>query len=218
MTGVSEIITAATFGCFMTALWLTAAFRGGWILSQAHEVGALEIEMTTRSSLASIIFGRLVAIIVLYSVVASLLAIVVVLFGGRNFEVGSPSLLLLSTPFALLSIVACAYILIPLSFLTGGLPGFFNAILPGVVLVSGFLQPTNLLPAAVKVIGLCFGTTWAMDAIRQSLQRDANTRSVSVSLLLSLLISALYLAVSKGLIGIAERKMRQGRYSSFNER
>jgi len=217
-TEASDVITAAAFGCFMTALWRASAFKGGWILSKAHEVGALEIEMTTGSSLAVIIFGRLMAIVTLYGVVASLTATIVLLLGGKTFEVGSSALLLFSIPFAGLSVIACAYILIPMSFLTGGLPGFFNAILPGVVIISGFLQPTSLLPASVKFIGIFFGTTWAMDAIRQSIQHGPDTRSVSSSLLMSLLLSVIFLIVSKCLIDLAEKRLRQGRYSSFNER
>jgi hypothetical protein len=181
-------------------------------------VGALEIEMTTSSSLSVILFGRLMAIITLYGIVALMFATIVLLLGGQSFHAGSMSLLLLSIPFAGLSVIACAYILIPLSFLTGGLPGFFNAILPGVVIVSGFLQPTSLLPIWTKVIGVCFGTTWAMDAIRQSIQANPDARAVAFSLLMSLALSAALLAVSKILIDLAERKLRQGRYSSFHER
>jgi ABC-type multidrug transport system permease subunit len=216
-TGSSAVITAAAFGCFMTALWRASAFQGGWILSQTHDAGALEIEMTTGSSLAVIIIGRLMAIVTLYGVVASLTATLVLLL-GRTFDVGSLPLLLISIPFAGLSIVACAYILIPISFLTGGMPGFFNAILPGIVIISGFLQPTDILPPFVKSIGIFFGTTWAMDAIRRSIQHGSDSRAILSSLALSLLLSVLFIIVSKRFIDIAERRLRQGRYASFNAR
>jgi hypothetical protein len=217
-TGASDIITAAAFGCFLTALWRSSAFMGGWILSQAHDAGALDMEMTTCSSLSIIIFGRLTAVVAVYGATAVLAAAVVLLLGHGALEVGSPLLLLLSIPVAGLAIVACAYILIPMSFLTGGLPGFFNAILPGVVIVSGFLQPTDLLPGPVKFIGGLFGTTWAMDAIRHAIPREPDIGTVATSLLLSLVLSISFLVVARMLIGIAEQRLREGRYSSFNQR
>lgn len=217
-TGASDVITAAAFGCFLTALWRTSAFQGGWILSQAHEVGALEMEMTTCSSLAVIVFGRLMAIVILYGIVASIAAAVVLLMGGATLRVGSSALLLVSIPVAGLSIVACAYVLIPMSFLTGGMPGFFNAILPCVVIISGFLQPTNLLPASAQFAGHFLATTWAMDAVRRSIQHGPDARLIASSLLISLLLSIVLIAISTYLIGRAENRLRQGKYASFKER
>ena len=213
-----HLIMAIAWGSFMTALWRSAAFRGGWIMSQAHQSGALEMELATRARLSELIFGRLAAIIVLYGLLALTALAIVLLLNKSSAQICQPLALLVSIGIGIISITSYVYFLIPVSFLTGGLPGFFNAILPGIVILSGFLQPPSLLPGPVQWLSEGLATTWAMKAITQSVQPGCDLASLLKVWSISLAITLVVFGVAKWFIDVAEEQLRRGRYASFLER
>ena len=92
--------------------------------------------------------------------------------------------------------------------MVGGQSGFFNAIFPIGIILSGFVQPAALLPPAFQFFARAMPTSWAMDALLLSL-RGASWDSIAWRWVASLALCAVTYGFAGWLFLKAEARVRQ---------
>ncbi|MCJ9672811.1 MULTISPECIES: hypothetical protein [unclassified Neorhizobium] len=215
---VPHLLISLFAGTFFATLWRTSAFRGGWILSEAYAAGTLEIDLLSPARLPAVLFGRILGIVFLYTLTAAAVTLGILLMATSMTVDCSGMYLAGSLVVGIFAVLANAFLLIPISFLTGGLPGFFNAILPGIVILSGFLHPTSAFHPFWQALGRVLSTTSAMAALRLSTEASPNGSQILEYWAESFGLSACIFVLATALIISSERKLRSGLYSSFSER
>jgi ABC-type multidrug transport system permease subunit len=132
--------------------------------------GTLDLELMSRAPMFSIMLGKSLAAFVFYGLIGVACFFVAILIGGSGVEVGNPPALVLSLLVGALAVIAMAFIFAPFTFVVGGQSGFFNAIFPIGIILSGFVQPAALLPPVFQFFARAMPTSWAMDALLLALR------------------------------------------------
>lgn len=210
IAGLGDNPTALSYvfvGASLSMVWNTGIFRTGWSLAQEHSAGTLDLMMTTRTPLALIMLGKALAIIAFGSLNGVVTFLVVLTISQHVPPVASAFLFLLSGLVALATVIVSSFFFAPLSFLAGVRGGFFNAIMPFGVVVSGFLYPVDLLPASLEAVARLLPTAWAMQAVVDSLE-SGSSGAVAIDLVAALGLSAMLLAATLLLFEKAEQRVR----------
>lgn len=209
--GKGENATAlayALIGASFMQIWNWSVWRTGWSLSDEQFQGTLELMMTTRTPLIVIMFGKMLAVTALMTVSGALVFLIVLAIVQAVPDVAWPLHFVVSLLFALAAVVGTSFIFAPFTFLLAGRGGFFNAILPFGMLVSGFLFPVRLLPPGLETIAHLMPTSWAMDAIIRSIEGSGATSVVHGNWALVVLLTLAYLAGAQYFFAMAEGRVR----------
>jgi ABC-2 type transport system permease protein len=196
------------FGAALMAVWTLGVFYTGWSLSVEHFQGTLEIVMTSRTPLMLVLLGKALGITawMMPSAVASVL--IVLAFAGEVTPVAAPGLLAVSAVMALASVIVTSFIFAPVGFLSGARGGFFNALMPLGTVLSGFLYPIGVLPAALEVVARCLPSAWAMDAVVRSISGRGSAWTVVADWAVASLLVAVLIGATAAAFRIAERRVR----------
>lgn len=210
IAGLGDNPTALSYvfvGASLSMVWNTGIFRTGWSLAQEHSAGTLDLMMTTRTPLALIMLGKALAIIAFGSVNGIVTFLVVLAISQHVPPVANALLFLLSGLVALATVIVSSFFFAPFSFIAGVRGGFFNAIMPFGVVVSGFLYPVDVLPASLEAMARLLPTAWAMQAVVDSLE-GGSSLAVAVDLAAALGLSALLLVATLLLFEKAEQRVK----------
>jgi ABC-type uncharacterized transport system permease subunit len=167
--GRSDVITAIAFGVVLMVMWRASVFRLGFLVVGANNQGTLELEMMSATPIFWIMLGKTLAAFMFYGLIGVLCFGVVIVIGAGQLVVASPLLVGVSFMIALTASVSIAYIFAPLTFLAGGQAGFFNAIFPIGIALSGFVQPVGLLPRPLEWVARVLPTAWATESMAMAL-------------------------------------------------
>jgi len=187
--GQVDVISTIAFGVVLMVMWRSSVFRLGFLVVGANNQGTLEIEMMSRTPMFWIMLGKTLAAFAFYGLIGIACFVVVVLIGGAGVVIGDPVALVASLVVALIASISLAYVFAPLTFLAGGQAGFFNAIMPLGIVLSGFAQPIAILPGALQIAARALPTSWATEALLNGLRGAPIAELLplwGVSLLLSL--------------------------------
>ncbi len=158
-------LTYALVGAALMQVWMWTVHRTGWSVANEHEMGTLELMMTTRTPLPLVMFGKSLAIIAFMTLPGLMTAGLVVLAAGGLPPVAQPVAFGFSILLAMVTVVATSFIFAPVSYLLGAKGGFFNGIMPLGAAISGFLYPSDLLPPVLQAMARALPTSWAMAAV-----------------------------------------------------
>jgi ABC-type multidrug transport system permease subunit len=203
-TAVSYVFVGAS----LMALWSTGVFTTGWSLSDEHWNGTLDLTMTSRTPVVLVLFGKALAIMCSLLVSTAVVFLVVLAFAGRFTPVDNPAALFVSGLLALAAVIATSFVFAPFSFLHGARGGFFNAIMPGGTVVSGFVYPVGLLPDSLEVFARMLPTSWAMEAVVRSVNGGSAFSRIAVDWAVASLLVVAFLLLSAWLFRIAEKRVR----------
>ena len=145
-----EVLAYISIGSVLVTLWNGLIQRMGWLVGIEIWNGTLEHNILSRTPLIMAMMSKAVSLLVggFLAAIAAFLAVVLV--GQDLLNVASMGLLLVSLVFAVSTLLVCGFIFAPFYVIAGGRPGFFNAIAPLGLLLSGFLHPTSLLPQGLN--------------------------------------------------------------------
>ena len=148
--GNPEVLDYISIGAALVTLWNGLVQRMGWLVDIEIFDGTLEQNLLSSTPLIVAMMSKSVSLI-LGGILAAIVAfLAVILVAQRLLDVSNLSLLLASLAFAMSALLVCGFIFAPFYVVGGGRPGFFNAITPLGVLLSGFLHPISLLPQGLQ--------------------------------------------------------------------
>jgi ABC-type uncharacterized transport system permease subunit len=207
-SGNATALAYALVGSGLAITWNMAVFRTGWSLAEEHSMGTLDLMMTTRTPLALVMLGKALAITAFVSV-GGVAAFLIVL--GVSRQVPAPAeavLAVVSGCVALVGMIALCFVFAPFAFIAGIRGGFFNAIMPLGVVVSGFLHPVAVLPASLEALSRSLPTAWAMQAVVDSIEGSASSATILAHLAVAVCLSVALIAAACLLFVEAERRVR----------
>lgn len=167
--GRQEVITSIAFGVVLMVIWRASVFQLGFQLRAMNSQGTLELELMSRAPMFAIMLGKSLAAFVFYGLIGVGCFGVAIWIGGAGLTIADPLALAISLLVGAAAVIATSFIFAPFTFVVGGQSGFFNAIFPIGIVLSGFVQPTALLPPAIGLAARAIPTSWAMEALLLSL-------------------------------------------------
>ena len=156
---------AIAVGATFVVIWNVAVFQTGWSLLGERWAGTLELNLLSRSPLALVMLGKSLAFVAFFGLIGLLSFAAAMLVATEIAGIERPASFALSLTLVVLAVVSLQFIFAPLGFLVGAQGGFFNAIRPLGVVLSGFFYPVALLPNWLEWLARLLPTAWAMEAL-----------------------------------------------------
>ncbi len=203
-----EVLTYLLVGAPLMAICNAVIFRVGGSLNNELFGHTLDFSLISRTPLMVVLFGKSLAQLV-FRIPMGVLTLLVMFIVTRQLpEIASPLLLVVSLVFVFIGLITVSLLLAPFMVLVGGRAGFFNAIMPLAVVLSGFLFPVDRLPLALEALARLMPTSWAMACVWQSINGPDSAWSYPGTALACLLTSFLLLTVAYLMCRIVEKKLR----------
>lgn len=202
------VLTYILIGAPLVSIWNGAVFRIGWTLSSELYGQTLHFVYLSRTPVMIVSLGKALAQTA-YGLPTGVLAFFVVwLITQTPPQVAEPGLLLASFFFVILGLVMSSLVFSPINLLSRGSGGFFNAIIPFGVLLSGFVFPVDRLPPALEVLARLLPMSWAMDVVWLAVRGvDSWTQAIG-PWAMCLLTSAGLFGASHLLFKVVENRIR----------
>ncbi len=192
----------------LVSIWNGAVFRVGWTLSSELSGQTLQFVYISRTPVMLVSLGKALAQIA-YGIPTGVLAFVVVFLITRTPPaVANAGLLALSSIFVLLALIVASLFFSPLNLLVGGRGGFFNAIIPFGVLLSGFVFPVDRLPVVLQVLARILPMSWSMDVVWMAVQGADSWTHALGSWAMCVLTSAALGVLTYLLFKVVEHRVR----------
>jgi len=205
------VVATVAIGAGLMILWSMAVFYTGFAMVGELFGGTLELNMLSRSPVALVMLGKSLAFMVFYAMPAAIGGVGAWMMAGSDASVARPELFVLSILVVLPSVVVVQFLFSPLTLLVGGSDGFFNAIMPAGVVLSGYLYPVATLPLGLEVVARIIPTSWAMEAFVWSLTGGHGTGEILLRLLVAVGLSLAFILLERFLFRLAEgRAQLQG--------
>lgn len=207
-SGNPTISTYVLIGAPLMSICNRMIFRVGWSLTSESNSGTLEFSLISQTPMISVFIGKTLAQLISSFANAALSFITILLMLGGSFTVAEIKYLPFSLLLAIVSIIMVSLFFSPFMTLSKGRGGFFNAFMPFVAVLSGFLFPIDRLPLVLQVVARLLPTSWAMDAIWQSVQWTNSWCPVVTAWTMCLLLSALWFAIIYLMFKMVEKRIR----------
>lgn len=208
ISGRQEVLGLVAFGVAFMVIWRSSVFHIGWQLVWMDGQGTLDFELMSRAPLFWVMFGKALAAFIFYGLIGIGCFAVALLIGGQGVVVANPPALVISLLVAASAVVATSFIFAPFAFLVRGQAGFFVSIYPIGILLSGFVQTTDVLPPVISFIAHAVPTSWAMEALLMSL-RGEPWSALAWRWGVSLILCAATFVLAGWLFGRAESRVRE---------
>ena len=122
---------------------------------------------------------------------------------------GNVILVFISLVITTIGVMVCCFIFSPIMVLMGGRGGFLNGFSLGGIVLSGFLYPIDVFPAALESLSRMLPTSWGMLALYESTKAGSSTWQIAGYWLVALAITIVYILATWVLFGIVERRVRK---------
>ena len=202
------ISLAIAVGAAFVVVWNVCVFRTGFSLLDERWAGTLELNLLSRSPLTLVMLGKSLAFVVFFAMVGLLSFAAALLVANEVASIEHTVSFALSLTLVVLAVVALQFLFAPLSFLVGAQGGFFNAIMPLGVVLSGFFYPISLLPNWFEWLARLLPTAWAMEALIWSINGKEDIGRVALNWVPAVGLLVLFALAEVTLFIRAERRAR----------
>ncbi|MYA20932.1 MAG: ABC transporter permease [Chloroflexi bacterium] len=199
---------AIAVGATFVVIWNVAVFQTGWSLLGERWAGTLELNLLSRSPLALVMLGKSLAFVAFFGLIGLLSFTAALLVATEIAGIERPASFALSLTLVVLAVVSLQFIFAPLGFLVGAQGGFFNAIRPLGVVLSGFFYPVALLPDWLEWLARLLPTAWAMEALVWSINGKEDIGRIALNWAPAVALVVLVAIVEVVLFVQAERRAR----------
>ena len=211
----SLVLAYVSVGVIAMGIWNSSVFRVGWSLMEELIQGTLDLNVVSRTPLMMVAFGKTIAHILSGAISGMVGFCVVLAISQKWVHVDNIPLLVLSLAAGIIALATGVFVFAPLMVWARGRGGFFNAIIPFGVVCSGFFYPIATLPMGLEIIALGLPTSWAMNAVIQSID-GGSVPHVAKGCLMGVGMSAVYLIVTALLFRTVEHRMRvKGAFTAY---
>jgi ABC-2 type transport system permease protein len=204
--GNADAITYLAFGAAMIMVWNGVITTGGWGMSDEIGAGTLDFALISQAPLPLLLFSKILATALIELPSAIISTITVFAVSGSGPQVGNTLMLSVSFLFAMIGAIIIGFFFSVLIVLVGGRAGFFMGIFPFGAVLGGFILPMKQMPKVIRGISMCVPSSWAMNGLWLSTGHSAGW-GIIINLLLCLIISAGWFAVSYSLCKRGERQI-----------
>ena len=194
-------------GGFLTVVWTLTLFSVGFSLMAEFWQGTLDHAMASRTPLLVLMAGKVLAVTTA-TIPSAVIASTLVFLVSGDFDLANPGFTVASGLFAMLGIIAVTSTFSPVLMLARGRPGFFNAILPLGLVLSGFLYPVSLLSAEVEILARFTPMPWAMDGVMRSVEHGEVSWRYSVDWGIASVIAIAYFTLTCLMFNLVERRIK----------
>lgn len=195
-------------GAGFVIVWNVCVFRTGWSLLDERWAGTLELNLLSRSSIALVMLGKSLAYVVFFGFIGVIALISALLVADHPLTIEQPGAFVVSLILAFLAVIAVQFVFAPLSFLVGAQGGFFNAIMPLGVVLSGFFYPVSLLPNWFEWLARLLPTSWSMEAMLWSVNGDEEVGRIALNWIAAIALLGAFAVGETLLFRKAERRAR----------
>ena len=210
------LVPYLSVGGFLMVMWNASLARMGFALSGEFALGTLEHTISSRTPLFLVLFAKSLAVMSGTFPASVIALLVILLLPGDIPRVSNPLLVLISVAIGMFGVLAVGFVFTPLLLLVQGRPGFFNAIMPLGVVLSGFVYPVSLLPPSAEIVARFLPTSWAMDAVAYSIDGNGSTWKIISDWGVALGFALVYLTLTFLLARIVETRIRVAGDLAFN--
>lgn len=206
--GDPAVLTYILITSPLVSIWNGAVFRVGWTLSSELSNQTLHFVYISRTPVVLVSIGKALAQTA-WGLPTGVIAFAVVwLITGTSPQVANGALLGASMVFVLLALLVASLFFSPLNVLVGGRGGFFNAILPFGVLLSGYVFPVDRLPLALEIPARLLPMSWSMDVVWLAVQGTESWTRALLPWAMCLVTSAAVFGITCALFRVVERRIR----------
>jgi len=202
------VITYVTVGVPLMAIWNGVIFNVGWSLNRELGYGTLGFVIISQTQMLTVLIGKTLAQIAISTPVGIIGLVIMLLISFQVPSVADPGLLVFSLFLMIIALLVTSLLFAPLMVIVGGRGGFFNAIMPFGVVLSGFYFPIDSLPVALQVIARILPTSWAMNGVWQSIRGIESWWSIISAWGMCLLTSFAIFCFTYWLFQIVEKRIR----------
>lgn len=195
-------------GAAFVVVWNVCVFRTGWSLLDERWSGTLELNLLSRSPLTIVMLGKSLANVVFFGLIGLLALAAALLVAQRPIHIEHPAAFAAALLAVAVAVIALQFLFSPLAFLVGAQGGFFNAIMPLGVVLSGFFYPVSLLPPGIEWFARAIPTSWSMEALLWAVTGEESNARIALNLLAALAGVAALGAVEVWLFRRAEVRAR----------
>ena len=195
------------FAASFMVMWNTCVFRVGWIMNSELFERAIDFTLLSKTPLFLNLLSKAAAVLLsafVSGVIGFLLAIVVFQSVPQVTNVG---LLLVSVLVVFLSVLAVSSVFAPLIVLMAGHAGFFGAVMPAGVALSGFVAPPTAWPDSIEWIPHLLPTAWGMKAVAGTIASEPSG-TVTLYWGVAIALSMLYALGTVALVTVVEKRVR----------
>ena len=202
------ISLAIAVGAAFVVVWNVCVFRTGFSLLDERWAGTLELNLLSRSPLTLVMLGKSLAFVAFFAMVGLLSFAAALLVANEVASIEHTVSFALSLTLVVLAVVALQFLFAPLSFLVGAQGGFFNAIMPLGVVLSGFFYPVSLLPNWFEWLARLLPTAWAMEALIWSINGKEDIGRVALNWVPAVGLLVAFAIIEVALFLRAEKRAR----------
>lgn len=168
--GGDSAVLNALFAPALIAIWFLALDLGGSIISTERWLGTLEGLISSPARLGSVVFGRIVTVVLIAALTfAESYAVARWGFGVQIHVVHAP-LFAATLVVTLFAMASTATALAGLFVLSRKVQLFQNSLTYPFYILGGVIVPVSLLPLWVEPIARVFFLSWSSDLVRASLR------------------------------------------------
>ncbi len=201
------ILAYVPVGAILATMWNLGSFRVGHSLRGEFFNQTLDPMILSRSPLAVVMLGKVLAITTVAAISAPVSLVTVYAVLGELPNISHPPLFgaTLLVTVAALVITSCFFA--PAYVLSGGAQGYMNTIGPFGIVFSGFLYPIGVLPVVLEAVARVFPTSWAMQAVVGSIN-GAPVADVLVNGAIAIALAAVWLLTAVWMFRKVEERIR----------
>jgi ABC-2 type transport system permease protein len=195
-------------GSGMTGLWTNMVFMSGNSITQERWTGTLELLVAQPTPIQWIIFGKNLASLLqsLLSMVGSYL--LAALIFNLPLKMAHPFYFAISLILGVISFVCFGLVIAPIFVMNPSVQRWQNSMEYPIFILCGFLFPIALLPGWTTPISYLLSPYWTARALHGASSGSAPLSEISLSWIMMLLFSVIYLIVSRVLFRVMLRKAR----------
>ncbi|MFC2014893.1 ABC transporter permease [Chloroflexota bacterium] len=171
--GDPAVLTYLLVGLPLMTIWSGVAFRVGFTLRSELSLQTLQFVYISPTPVILVSFGKALAQVI-WGLPTGIVSFGLVFLMTRTApEIADVGSLIVSLLLVIVGMAVTSLFFSPLVVLVGGQGGFFNAVIPFGLVLSGFIFPVDRLPIVLRVMARCLPTSWAMQGVWLSIQGGA---------------------------------------------
>jgi ABC-2 type transport system permease protein len=203
-----KIVNYVILGSGFMSLWSSIVYSSASDINRERFYGTLELIFVAPVSFSFILIGKIVANTLL-GLVSMMIAYVYLIGLFRiEIEIFQPFLFIGSLLFVLISLSVFSFSLALIFTLSRQAEALMNFIEYPIYLVCGFLFPIAVLPAWVAPISYLLPPTWAIELLRQTLDKQADINSIGPSAIGLFVLILLYAFIAFVCYQAVDKKAR----------
>lgn len=207
-SGIENYINNVILGSGLCSLWSAICFSSAGDIERERYMGTLENIFCCPSRFTTIMLGKILANTFL-GLTGMLLSITFTkLFFNQSMIIINPVEFMISFILMLFSFVSVSLIICPIFTLFKNARALMNCLEYPIFIIGGFVFPVSMLPKIIKPISYIFSPMWAIEILKESSFGIINMNSFYKKVTLLIIISIVYIAISKLLFNKIDKKTR----------